>query len=68
MTKELKLFQINGKYRKEKNEYNFSQNVSAYSEKHAIEKVYSIIGSRHKVKRYNIKILEVKKIEQSALQ
>jgi len=41
----------------------FKKVVEANSEKFAIEKVYSLIGSNHKIKRNLIKIKEIKKVE-----
>lgn len=40
----------------------FSIYVRAVKPKDAIEKVYSDLGSRHKLKRYHIKIKEVKEV------
>ena len=62
MAKSLKQFEIIGKYWKKKEEYDIQTVVSAETENYAIEKVYSLIGSRHRVKRNKINILEVKKI------
>lgn len=42
--------------------YKFSKEVTAYNEKHALEKIYSIFGSVYKVKRNRIKVLEIKEI------
>ncbi|TFF86662.1 MAG: 50S ribosomal protein L18a [Promethearchaeota archaeon] len=62
MAKSLKEFEIIGKYWKKKEEYDIQTLVSAETENYAIKKVYSLIGSRHRVKRNKINILEVKKI------
>jgi len=40
----------------------FTIDVRALKKEHAIEKVLSELGSRHKLKRAHIKILEVKEI------
>ncbi|MEM0000745.1 MAG: 50S ribosomal protein L18Ae [Desulfurococcaceae archaeon] len=40
----------------------FVQEIRALNEKDALEKVYSLLGSRHKLKRRHIKIIEVKEI------
>ncbi|MEM0224677.1 MAG: 50S ribosomal protein L18Ae [Desulfurococcaceae archaeon] len=40
----------------------FAQEVTALSEKDALEKVYSLLGSRHKLKRYHIRVTEVRTI------
>jgi len=63
MAKELKKFQIVGRYRKNKKYYDISQIITAQTKKYAIEKLYSLIGSRHRVKRNEIEILEVSEIE-----
>ncbi len=36
--------------------------VRALKPEHALEKIYSELGSRHKLKRYHIKIEEVKEV------
>jgi len=41
----------------------FVIDVRALKPEHAVEKVYSDLGSRHKLKRSNIKILSVKEID-----
>ncbi len=40
----------------------FTVYVRAVKPEHAVEKVYSDLGSRHKLKRYHIKIREVKEV------
>lgn len=40
----------------------FSVEVRALSREEALEKVYSLMGSRHKLKREHLKILEVTEI------
>ncbi|MCE4598726.1 MAG: 50S ribosomal protein L18a [Desulfurococcales archaeon] len=40
----------------------FSVYVRALKPEHAIEKVYSDLGSRHKLKRYHIKIKKVEEV------
>ncbi len=40
----------------------FQVYVRAVKPEHALEKVYSELGSRHKLKRYHIKIDEVKEV------
>ncbi len=43
----------------------FRKVVKAVKKEHAIEKIYSLMGSKHKVKRRNIVIEEVREIEES---
>ncbi|MFP3171552.1 MAG: 50S ribosomal protein L18Ae [Acidilobus sp.] len=40
--------------------HNFKVFVTALKEKDALEKVYSDLGSRHKLKRYHIKVQNVR--------
>ena len=56
-------FEIKGKFAIEKRWMPFTKVVEAHNEKFAIEKIYSLIGSNHKVKRNLIKIEEVKPAE-----
>jgi large subunit ribosomal protein LX len=44
-------------------EQNFNLELTASSEKEVLEKVYSLLGSRHKLKRYHIKIEEVEEVK-----
>lgn len=57
------LFKVTGVFRKPLREMAFSISVEASSEKIALEKVYSLIGSRHQVKRENIKILSLEEVK-----
>ena len=40
----------------------FVKEVRALKPEHALEKIYSELGSRHKVKRANIKIVDIEEI------
>lgn len=57
------LFEVRGMFRDAGGWNKFKKIVEAHNERFALEKVYSIIGSNHKVKRNLIKIEEVKKLE-----
>ena len=57
------MFTIIGEYRKKKRSYPFKKRVQARDKDEALNKLFSIIGSNHKVKRHLIKILEVKNEE-----
>jgi len=41
----------------------FTKDVRAISERDAVEKVYSILGSNHKVKRYHVRIEKIEEID-----
>jgi len=58
----VKTYEISGKM-KIKNRWNkFSMTVRALKPEHAVEKVFSLLGSRHKLKRFDIKIEEVREL------
>jgi large subunit ribosomal protein LX len=72
MLPEIKVYRITGKMLLSHDHFPeervFRMEIPAVSEKDALEKVYSELGSRHKVKRSHIKVIEVKEIppEQAA--
>ena len=63
---EVKIFKVIGKMMISHDKFpewrKFEIYVRAVKPEHAIEKVYSDLGSRHKLKRYQIKISEVKEV------
>ncbi|MEM3578250.1 MAG: 50S ribosomal protein L18Ae [Candidatus Bathyarchaeia archaeon] len=59
----LKVFRIKGEIRKPNLETSFAKEVVAVKPEHAIEKVYAELGSRHRAKRFQIKILSVEEIK-----
>jgi large subunit ribosomal protein LX len=62
----MSMFEIRGKYRGGlvgKTWLPFSKVVESQNEKNAVDKVYSLIGSEHGLKRDLIKIDEVKAVE-----
>ncbi|WP_456468342.1 50S ribosomal protein L18Ae [Archaeoglobus sp.] len=56
-------FEVTGMFRTSEGWQNFKKVVDAHNERFAVEKIYSLIGSNHKVKRHLIKIEEVKQVE-----
>ncbi|HIP25247.1 MAG TPA: 50S ribosomal protein L18a [Archaeoglobus profundus] len=58
-------FEIEGVFKNANQWQKFKKIVEAHNEKFAIEKVYSLLGSNHKVKRHLIKIKNVRVIDQS---
>ncbi len=56
-------FEVAGMFRTSEGWQKFRKVVDAHNEKFAIEKIYSLIGSNHKVKRHLVKIEEVKQVE-----
>lgn len=62
----VKTFQIQGEVRKPRAVMPFRKLVKALDEKEAVEKVYMLFGSRHKAKRFQIRILKVEEKPESA--
>jgi len=59
---EMKVFRVVGEIRKPNLETPFKKEVVAMKREHAVEKVYAELGSRHRVKRFQIKILKVEEV------
>jgi len=59
---EVKVFRITGKIDKPNWKTNFRKEVRALKSEDAVEKIYKELGSKHRAKRFQIKILEVKEI------
>ncbi len=57
-----KVWRVVGEYRKKGRTFIFRKEVLAPKETHAREKVYSDLGSRHRVKRRDIRFTEVVEI------
>ena len=60
----VKTFQIQGEIRKPRGALPFRKLIRALSEKEAVEKTYLLFGSKHKAKRFQIKILKVEEVEE----
>ncbi len=58
----MKVFRVTGEIRKPNLETRFRKEVVALKPEQAVEKVYTELGSRHRVKRFQIKIGEVAEI------
>jgi large subunit ribosomal protein LX len=68
----MKVFRVVGEINKPNLSTPFAKEIIAEKSEHAIEKVYTEIGSRHRVKRFQIKIastteVPVDKIENEIL-
>jgi large subunit ribosomal protein LX len=61
MTK-LKVFKVTGEITKPNLQTQFSKEIVALKPEHAKEKVYAELGSKHRVKRFHIKIASVEEI------
>ena len=59
----MKGFRINGSYRDRRNEQTFSIEVAADNADAAKETALSIMGSKHRLKRREIRISEIKELK-----
>ncbi|MBS3816515.1 MAG: 50S ribosomal protein L18a [Candidatus Thermoplasmatota archaeon] len=67
----MKVHRVEGRFRmgKRKGEWQrFSKEVISDTEEDAIEKVYSLLGSKHRVKRTNIKIYDTEKVDEEEVE
>ena len=58
----LKVFRVTGEISKPNLKTSFAKEVVVEKPAHAVEKVYAEIGSKHRVKRFHIKILNVEEV------
>jgi large subunit ribosomal protein LX len=58
-----KIWRASGAYKKRKRTFTFSRELLGEKESHVREKVLSDLGSRHRVKRKDIDIAELKEIK-----
>lgn len=58
----MKVFRVTGEIKKPNLKTTFKKEIIAVKAEHAIEKVYTELGSRHRVKRFHIKIASVEEI------
>jgi len=67
----MKVHRVMGRFRmgKKKGEWQrFSKEVISEDEEKAIEKIYSLFGSKHRVKRTNIKIYDAEEIDEDGVE
>ncbi len=66
MSGEVKTYRVRGRMLLSHDRFpewrNFTLYVRALKPEHALEKVYSDLGSRHKLKRYHIKIEKIEEV------
>ncbi len=58
----MKVFRVSGEIRKPNLKTPFAKDVLAEKRERAVEKVYAELGSKHRVKRFQIKITDVAEI------
>ena len=59
---EVKVFRISGEIRKPNYQTKFVKEVVATKPEQAIEQIYANIGSKHRAKRFQIKIVRVEEV------
>lgn len=59
---EVKVFRVIGEIRKPNFRTDFRKEVRALKPEDAVEKIYMELGSKHRVKRFQIKIVKVEEI------
>ncbi len=59
---EVKVYRIIGKINKPNFRTVFRKEIRALKPEHAIEEIYKTFGSKHRVKRFHIKIVSVEEI------
>jgi large subunit ribosomal protein LX len=60
---EVKVFRITGEIKKPNFQTGFKKEMRALKPEDAVERIYKEIGSRHRVKRFQIRILKVEEIK-----
>jgi large subunit ribosomal protein LX len=58
----VKVFKVTGEISKPNLKTSFKKEVIAIKSEHAVEKIYAELGSRHRVKRFQIKIAKVEEV------
>jgi large subunit ribosomal protein LX len=58
----VKVFKVTGEINKPNLKTSFKKEVVAVKPEHAVEKVYAELGSKHRVKRFHIKIVSVEEV------
>jgi large subunit ribosomal protein LX len=59
---EIKVFRIVGKITKTNFQTDFKKEIRALKPEEAVERIYKEIGSKHRAKRFQIRILKVEEI------
>jgi large subunit ribosomal protein LX len=62
MSEEVKVFRVSGEIRKPNLQTEFKKEVRALKPEDAVEKIYMDLGSKHRVKRFQMRISKVEEI------
>jgi large subunit ribosomal protein LX len=65
---EVKVFRVTGEIVKPNLKTTFRKEIRALSSENAREKIYTDLGSKHRAKRFQIRILEVEEIPPGEIQ
>ncbi|PVX24337.1 MAG: 50S ribosomal protein L18a [Candidatus Bathyarchaeum sp.] len=65
---EVKVFRVIGKIRKPNFQTEFRKEVRALKPEDAVEKVYMLLGSKHRVKRFQMTISKVEEVAPSEIE
>ncbi len=65
---EVRVYRVSGKINKPNFKTEFQKEVRALNEEDAIEKIYMLIGSKHRVKRFQMKITKVEELDPKDIQ
>ena len=65
---EVKVFRVTGEIKKPNFHTNFRKEIRALKPEDAVETVYKEIGSKHRAKRFQIKIVKVEEISQEEIE
>jgi len=63
MKEEVTVYRVTGKILKPNFKTDFQKEIRALSKKHAVESIYKKFGSKHRAKRFQIKIINVEEIK-----
>jgi len=65
---EVRIYRVTGEIHKSRlfEPMRFSKEVAATKREHAVERIYAEMGSRHRAKRREIKVLKVEELEEGA--
>lgn len=62
---EVKKFKITGEVRKARLRIPFSVEYAALNQEHAMQRLYAEMGSRHRARRFEIKVMEIRETEKN---
>jgi len=64
---EIKVFRVVGRITKPNFQTDFRKEIRALKPEEAVERIYKEIGSKHRVKRFQVKILKVEEVSREEI-